>query len=266
LRAIANRVCTNQVENEFITPYKIKGDNLSGIGIAGKYQAPSFNVYVTEQEQHEMATNLYLLNHTLPRIKINKILQGQMTFLVRAFIMRGRADWCNNIKKFDMPKLVDYEGWKQTIINNESWNNRHKKDVLLQCSKCLRWDPIKSHNFTILNVDKQITCHHCHKQTMSKAWTCPCGENWFVCNTHKWYAKNGNSTISPDDTNSRPTKSTKVDHHPAIKQNVQFESDKNSTPNKAQKKEHTDAGVPIQGECDPNLMASHQELLEYELK
>ena len=51
-----------------------------------------------------------------------------------------------------------------------------------------------------------------------------------------------------------------------MKQNVQHESDKNTKPNKAQKKEHTDAGVPIQGECDPNLMASHQELLEYELK
>ena len=51
-----------------------------------------------------------------------------------------------------------------------------------------------------------------------------------------------------------------------MKQNVQHDGDKNPKPNKAQKKEHTVAGVPIQGECDPNLMASHQELLEYELK
>ncbi len=51
-----------------------------------------------------------------------------------------------------------------------------------------------------------------------------------------------------------------------MKQNVQHDGDTNPKPNKALKKEHTDAGVPIQGECDPNLMASHQELLEYELK
>jgi hypothetical protein len=50
-----------------------------------------------------------------------------------------------------------------------------------------------------------------------------------------------------------------------MKHKVQHESDQNLKPNKVQKKEH-DAGVPIQGECDPNLMASHQELLEYELK
>ena len=165
-----------------------------------------------------------------------------------------------------MPKLVDYEGWKQTLINNGNWNTRHNTNVLFQCSKCLRWDPSKAYNFTIFNVDEQITCHHCHKQTMSKSWTCPCGENWFVCNTHKWYAKDGKPTKSPDDTNSRPTKSTKIDHHATMKQNVQHDGDKNPKPNKAQKKEHTVAGVPIQGECDPNLMASHQELLKYELK
>ena len=114
-RAIAIRVCTNQVGTGLLTPYKIKSDNLTGIGVAGKYQAPSFNVYVTEQEQHEMATNLYLLNHTLPRIKINKILQGQMTFLVRPFIMMGRADWCNNIKNWTCPSwLIMRVGSKQS--------------------------------------------------------------------------------------------------------------------------------------------------------
>ena len=106
-RAVAMRVCTNQVEKDLLTPFKINNDNLSGIGLSGRYQAPSFNVWLTEQEQHEVAINLFLLNHTLPRTKIEKVIKGQMPFMVRPFIMRARADWCNNIKKLTDPCPVD---------------------------------------------------------------------------------------------------------------------------------------------------------------
>ena len=113
--------------------------------------------------------------------------------------------------------------------------------------------PNQISQFHFFNVDKQIACHHCRKQPMSKAWTCPCGENWFICNTHKWYAKNGNSTISPDDTNSRPTKSTKIDHHPAMEQNMQLGSDKNPRPNKVQKRNALMLEYPFKVNVTPTL-------------
>ena len=97
-RSIATRVCTNQNEKQLLTPFKVKNENLLGIGITGKHQGPSFNVPVTNQEKQEMAANLHLLNHTIPRVKIDKILNGQLQFIPRPFIMRARADWCNKIE------------------------------------------------------------------------------------------------------------------------------------------------------------------------
>ena len=266
-RAIAIKVCTTEIEKELFTPFKILGDNLSGIGISGKHQAPSFNIFVNELEQKEIATNLFLLNHSLSRVRIGNILQGQRAFLIRPFIMRGRSDWCNNIKQLSLPKLIDYDSWIKSIMACDKWSTRHKKDVLLQCSRCFTSDPIKSHNFSLFNVDKQIKCCHCKKQSMSRFWKCPCGENWFLCNTHKWYANDCNKPTCAADISNRPSKSVKTSHINNKVQNDDKDKDDNNPKNKKARGKQPKLGDgTIQGEGDPNLMADHQELLEFEAK
>jgi hypothetical protein len=110
---------------------------------------------------------------------------------------------------------------------------------------------------------KNLRCKRCNKQSMSKNWVCPCGEKWFVCNKHKWSADDGLKLHIPIDNIERPTKCPKKDD---IKNDTPSGRVENPKPSKAHKKQQHGDGVTFEGEGDPNLMVSHQELLEYELK
>ena len=89
---------------------------------------------------------------------------------------------------------------------------------------------------------------------MSRYWTCPCNVNWFACNKHKWWAKDGPRINNAQDESIRPKRSARTEH--------KLESEEsNASQNKGFKKQH---GATKGGEGDPNLMVSHQQLLEQE--
>jgi hypothetical protein len=264
------RGVTHTTEFRFC-PAKIESENLIGIGITGKHQGPSFNVFVTADEQREIAINLHQLNHTLPKIKIDKIIAGQLNFLPRPLIMRGRAEWNSNIKSLSDPVLINYEEWREAEVNNERWEQRGCKGTLLKCSKCNKVNPHFSLKPALFEVDRNIKCSHCGKQSMSKNWTCPCGTLWFICNKHKSCATDVPNIKVNMNESDRPKKLPKISQS-----NDQSEWNKNGNeigdrndneiserPSKARKQQH---GATIDGEGDPNLMVSHQQMLEEELK
>ena len=259
VRAIVSRIYANSQQAGLFAPDKIKNENLIGIGIIGKHQGPSFNVKVTDDEKYQIAVNLHLLNHTLSLTKIDKIIKGQTKFIPRPLIMRGRADWIHNINKLCDPQLVNYEEWKEHILKNENWNSRNQKAILLKCSKCGKIDPHYILKPSMFDVDNNLKCRHCGKQSMSKHWTCPCGDKWYLCNTHKWCAVDGPNQKPKCDDNIRPHKVPKI-----IPDGIKnHKNDPNEKPSKSQKTHHGETTV---GEGDPNLMVTHQQMLKDELK
>jgi len=244
------------ISKDLFAPAKIKNENLIGLGLTGKHAGPSFNVLISEKEKPEIAINLHYLNHTISRVNADKIIKGQRQFLIRPFIMRGRADWCHNIVKLEEPQLINYDDWNNTILANTNWIHRNNKNIMLKCSKCNKLDPFIDLKPLIFDVDKNIKCKHCSKQSASKYWTCPCDISWFTCVKHKWYACDGPSTKNTKEESNRPKKCAKNNND---EEGIQPQE----RPNKIPKKQH---GATIAGESDPNLMVSHQQMLLDEIK
>ena len=146
----------------------------------------------------------------MARFKVEKIMRGQQTFRPRPLIMRGGVEWNHNIKSPADPDLPNYVEWKEEMMNNTSWKERKVQPMLLKCSKCHRNDLHTLQKPCIFEVDKNHTCKHCAKQSMSKLWKCQCGIPWHTCNTHKWQAHDGPKEVTKEDDNTRPTKVQKV--------------------------------------------------------
>ena len=87
VRAVYSRTYSGNNQMDLTTPTKIENENLKGIGITGQHQAPSFNVFISENEKYEIAANLHLLNHKTSRIRIDKVIKGQLKFLPRPLIV-----------------------------------------------------------------------------------------------------------------------------------------------------------------------------------
>ena len=119
---------------------------------------------------------------------MEKILDGELKFIPRVFVMRGRADWNSNIKTLSEPVLADYEEWNKEMKNGIS-HNKSRNVVMLECNKCHKLDPEYVLKVSILDVDEGIKCRHCNIISASKYWNCPCGIKWFLCDSHKWCIK-----------------------------------------------------------------------------
>ena len=236
LRAVVSRIYYCDQQQEVFSPAKIKNDNLIGIGITGRHQGPSFNVSITEEEAREIAGNLHQLNHTLTKVKLDKILDGNLKFIPRVLVMRGKADWNHNIKTLSEPTLVDYEDWKKEILRKMNENrNKYKEVIMLQCSKCQKSDPHYALKPNLFEVEGCIKCRHCGKTSASKNWNCACGIKWFMCDQHRWCTQEGRKNDGSKQDEGKPKKVQKTQH----------------------------AGTMM---CENRLMVSHQQLLEEDLK
>ena len=61
--------------------------------------------------------------------------------------------------------------------------------MMLQCTKCNKYDPSVSFNTDIFDVDKSLKCKHCKSTSQSKTWKCQCGVSSHKCDKHKWNTK-----------------------------------------------------------------------------
>ena len=188
VRAVATRVYQDSEQGKWFQPGQIKNENLIGIGITGKHQGPSFNVHVSNEEKKEIAQNLHLLNHSISNVKLDKLINGELKFLPRILLMRGRVEWNANIKELTPPIYNDLESWYNEI-ENEIKNNKNKKCVMLECNRCHKSDPDYTIKTDIFDVEKRIVCGFCNKSSLSKLWNCPCGTKWFLCEEHKYCTK-----------------------------------------------------------------------------
>ena len=83
---------------------------------------------------------LHLLNHSISNVKLDKLINGELKFSPRTFLMRGRAEWNAHIKELSPPIYNDLESWYNEI-ENEIKNNKNKKCVMLECNRCHKSDP-----------------------------------------------------------------------------------------------------------------------------
>ena len=185
VRAVSSRIYINDDQLKLFGPAKIKKEDLTGVGILGKHQGPSFNVFVTNEEQSVIAKQLHLLNHTISDKKLDKIIDGDLKFIPRNLIMRGRAEWDSNIKPLNDPIMINNNDWNNEIEIGIS-RNKSRNVVIMECSKRHKSDPDYVIKPSLFDVDRSIKCRHCNKASPSKNWNCSCGISWFLCDQHKW--------------------------------------------------------------------------------
>ena len=128
------------VRVQLFEPAKIKTAQLKGIGILGKHQGPSLNVWLNQKEIDQMASQLHMLNHTVSGKNMEKNFKKELKFPPRELIMRGKAQWDNDIPKLTEPRMFDYPKWYDEM-NNGIGNNKIKDAVLLKCTVCEKLDP-----------------------------------------------------------------------------------------------------------------------------
>ena len=241
VRGVVSRIYIESEQEKVFQPCFIKNENLIGIGITGKHQGPSFNVFIKEEEKNEIAKNLHLLNHSLSNVKLDKLLNGELKFIPRVLAMRGRAEWNANIRELSPPIYCDMELWYKNM-ENDIKQNKNKTCVMLECNKCHRSDPDYAIKADIFDVEKGIVCGFCHKSSQSMLWNCPCGKKWFLCDQHKYCTKSITRPIAKVDEGTNISKECKkqkletntsskqvmVTHQVMLEQDLAAEDNKNT--------------------------------------
>ena len=236
VRAVSSKLYLKEKGKSMFTPAVVVNENLKGIGILGKQHGPSFNIYITKEEQKQIAKHLHRLNHTINKVKLEAVVLGEAKFVPRKLNMRGGADWNSEIKPLKEPWICDQDKWNRDIEYGIQ-NYKNKEVVFLQCNRCKCYEPDYSINLDIYDVEKGIKCTHCKKTSPSHQWKCICGINWFICDKHRWCTKSVTRTRKEESENKK--------------------SDKELT--KSSKKQKTgNASIP-------EIMASYKELLKEDL-
>ena len=66
-------------------------------------------------------------------------------------------------------------------------NSSDRPSMMFQCPGCKHGAAAKRPSFQVLNLGTKTRCASCKKVTGVSLWTCPCGQLWHQCETHKHY-------------------------------------------------------------------------------
>ena len=172
---------------QLFAPGKASQDSLIGIGLMGKHEGPSFNIYISNDIKHQIAEKLVLLGHTIGQTKASDFLKGNKRLEPVKLNTKGKVGWDS---AFPATRLQN---------NPTTWETDYAdKDVEIPpettfflCPKCKICKASATGGFNRYKLDINIKCKMCSKSTTCALWKCKCGDVWYRCPRHSAYQSPG---------------------------------------------------------------------------
>ena len=195
VRLVYNKILEDTEFLSLLKPHNHTLNTLKGVGLEGKHASPSFNVYISEKEQHAIGKEILQLTRTLSGVKINQVLQGERKLKPIQLKLNGKAAWDNSIQihanhtvllsspsgSSSSTSIVD------TVCYPTSTHlNRYAEGLpsFLECPTCRKLEHNTQPKFQTYDLDVKTKCFHCGSQIRVMDWKCTCNVKWYKCNLH----------------------------------------------------------------------------------
>ena len=100
-RRIADRALLGGRDAKLFKPIQVLDDNLTGVGIEGKYPAVGFNVFINEHMQSQVNKSLILLGRHLSQEKLLDVMNNVSNNLTLVPIsLRGKTGWDSRLATY----------------------------------------------------------------------------------------------------------------------------------------------------------------------
>jgi DNA-directed RNA polymerase subunit RPC12/RpoP len=176
VRKIIDRAYLPVHQADLFRPSKVISDNLASNGLSGRQPALSFNIFVEQPIQEQIAAKLLNLGAFHKKTDVTAFLQGEKRLAANPLNLKGKHKWDNTIplQHHHNPEDLPIELFDDDV--QDMYN--------AICTKCGAQSSANRMNFTHTELDHSIKCPSCSKTSLSRHWHCSCKIPWHLCNRH----------------------------------------------------------------------------------